>query len=96
MAMQAEKLLYSVLCILYSFSCLQLLATVKAMPLSQNETVANETECHCSGTNLSMVVDRHYLNKWLEFKSHHSIRHLSEAAQRLKADTDGLQVRALI
>ena len=100
MAMQTERTIYSVLFTFCVASCLQSLTSVKAMPLPQNETVVrnetvlNETAaCYCNGTNLTMMVDGHFLNKWLEYNSHHSIRHLSEAARDLAAYTDGLQVR---
>ena len=104
--MQAERTIYFMLCTFCVASCLQLLATVRAMPLPQNETVvANETvvgnetvvnvtDCYCNGTNLTMMMDGHFLHKWRGYNSHHSIRHLSESARNLADHTIVLQVRA--
>ena len=98
--MQAERTIYFVLCTFCVASWLQLLATVRAMPLPQNETVVgnvkvvNATDCYCNGTNLTMMVDDHFLHKWRGYNSHHSIRHLSESARNLAAHTILLQVRA--
>ena len=89
---KVEKLFYFVLCTLCVTSCLKLLTTAKAKPLLANETVVNETNCYCNGTNLTMKVDRHFLHKWLKFNTKHSIRHLSEAAGNLMGDTNNLQV----
>ena len=88
------KIIYFVFCALcIRITCLQLVES-RAIPLSAaNETLTNETDCRCSSTNLTASVDGHFLHKWLKFSSHHSIRHLSEAARDLEADTNGLQVR---
>lgn len=100
--MQAERTtIYFVLCTFCVVSWLQLLQTARAMPvlLPQNETVlgnetvVNKTDCNCNGTNLTMMMDGHFLHKWLEYNSHHSIRHLSESARDLAANTIDLQVR---
>ena len=101
--MQTERTIYFVLsCTFGVVSCLQLLQTVRAMPVPlpqnetvlENKTVVNETNCNCNGTNLTMMMDGQFLRKWLEYNSHHSVRHLSESARNLAANTDGFQVRA--
>ena len=100
--MQAERTIYFALYTFCVLSCLQLLQTVGAVPvpLPQNETVlgnetaVNETNCNCNGTNLTMMMDGQFLHKWLGYNSHHSIRHLSESARNLAANTYDLQVRA--
>ena len=89
---KVEKLFYFVLCTLCVTSCLKLLTTSRAKPLPTNETVVKETNCYCNGTNLTMKVDGHFLHKWLKFNTNHGIRHLSEAAGNLIADTNDLQV----
>ena len=63
------------------------------MPLPANETVINETDCYCNGTNLTMMVDKHFLDHWLKFDGKHSIRHLSEAAADLDYSTIDKEVR---
>ena len=75
--------------------CLQLFAaTTRAAPLPQvtDKTAISETDCSCNRTNLTMMVDGHFLHKWLKFNTHHSIRHLSEAAGNLADNTEHLQV----
>ena len=89
---ELKKLFNFKICILCVSSCLQLLLTTSAMPLPANETAINETDCYCNGTNLTMMVDKHFLHKWLKYNGHHSIRHLSEAAENLATDTNALQV----
>ena len=75
-------------------SCLQLFAITWAKPLPATEEAAvNETDCNCNGTNLTMIVDGHFLHNWLKFNSHHSIRHLSEEAGNLSDNY--LQVRSI-
>ena len=89
---ELKKLFNFKIRILCVSSCLQLLLTTSAMPLPANETAINETDCYCNGTNLTMMVDKHFLHHWLKFNGHHSIRHLSEAAENLATDTNALQV----
>ena len=89
---QIQNLFYFVLFSLWVTSCLQLLATVGAMPFPTNKI---ETDCYCNGTNLTSLVDGHFLHKWLKFNTNHSIRHLSEAARNLTATTNDLQVSDL-
>ena len=93
MEIQTEKIINLMLCTLCVSSCLQLLLTTRAMPLPANETVINETDCYCNGTNLTMMVDKHFLDHWLKFDGKHSIRHLSEAAADLDYSTIDKEVR---
>ena len=93
MEMQTAKIINLVLCTFCAASCLQLLLATRAMPLSANRAAINETDCYCNATNLTMMVDGHFLHKWLKFNSHHSVRHLSEAAKKLATATNNLQVR---
>ena len=96
------------LCAILVANCLQLLAGVKAKPLPtknaddadynptslSNQTIP-EDNCQCNSTNLTMMVDGHFLFKWrASFNNHHahSIRHLSEAARSLADRTSFLQV----
>lgn len=96
---QLERVFYFALCTLLAVSCLQLLATTEAKPLpaDHNETsLENQTRpevtCQCNRTNLTMMVDGHFLYKWRAFDTHHSIRHLSESAAKLVDSTNNLQV----
>ena len=94
MEIQTEKIIKLMLCTLCVTSCLGLLLTTRAMPLPANEPAAiNETDCYCNATNLTMMVDESFLHRWLKFDSHHSVRHLTEAANKLATDTNNLQVR---
>ena len=92
-SIQVEKAFYIILYSLLVASCLQLCAVTWAKPLPATEEAAvNETDCNCNSTNLTMMVDGDFLHKWLKFNAHHNIRHLSEAAGNLAADTNDLQV----
>jgi len=91
---QMDKTLHFALFTLIAASCLQLLAMAKPVP-KEHEGVGglNETDCRCNSTNLTMMMDGHFLHKWLKFNTHHSIRHMSEAAGRLVGYTNHLQVK---
>ena len=96
---QLEKMFCFTLYILLVFGCLHLLAVTKAKALpvvtEDLEVVVNETDCNCNRTNLTMTIHEQFLFNWLEFNSHHSIRHLTEAAADLVDDTNDLEVSTL-
>ena len=109
---QLQRVFNFALCAILVVSCLQLLAAVEAKPLPadsaddvdynatswENQTIP-EDNCQCNSTNLTMMVDGHFLYKWhASFDTncshnHHSIRHLSEEARNLADSTYPLQVR---
>ena len=98
-SVQVEKAFCIILYTLLVASCLQLFAITLAKPLPATEEAAiNETahNCNCNDTNLTMMVDGNFLHKWLKFNAHHSIRHLSEAAGNLAANTNDLQVSIIL
>ena len=108
---QLERVFNCAVCALFVASCLQLLAVVEAKPLPEGSADYNvtswenqtlpEDNCQCNGTNLTMMVDGHFLYKWrtscnARFNHDHSIRRLSEAARNLADGTVDLQVRMVI
>ena len=108
---QLERVFNFAVCAILVASCLQLLAAVEAKPLParsaddnatswENQTLP-EDNCQCNGTNLTMMVDGHFLYKWrtsfnARFNHDHSIRRLSEAARNLADGTIDLQVCIVI
>jgi len=93
---QVENMFYFVLCTLFITSWLQLLEIANAKPLPTNGMVANKTNCYCNSSNLTMMLDAHFLHRWMNFDSHHSITHLSQAAAKLMAQTNYYQVSAVL
>ena len=88
-----EKAFCIVLYTLLVISCLQLFVITCAKPIPATEEAAvNKTECNCNGTNLTMMVDGHFLHNWLKFNSHHSIRHLSEEAGKLLVNYEQVRI----
>ena len=80
--------------------CLQLLQKVGAKPLPGadlddvdfNATSTNPLKCQCNETNLTMMVDGHFLCRWRIGR--HGIRRLTSAAA--PETFAGLQVRGCI
>ena len=93
---QVENMFYFVLCTLFITSWLQLLKIANAKPLLTDEMVANKTICNCNSSNLTMMVNGHFLHRWLNLDTHHSITHLSQAAAKLMAQTNYYQVSAVL
>jgi len=93
---QVENMFYFVLCTLIITSWLQLLEIANAKPLPTHEMIANQTNCYCNSSNLTMMVNGHFLHRWLKLDTHHSITHLSQAAANLMIATDYLPVSAVL
>ena len=98
-----EQVFKIALCAILVIGGLQLLQKVAAKPLPAadlddegfNATSTNLTvECQCNETNLTMMVDEHFLCRWRI--GHHSISSLTEACAKALETFDDLQVSSTI
>ena len=91
---QLEQVFNFALCAILVISGLQLLAVIEAKSLPArhvHHNATNQTECQCNTTNLTMMVDGHFLYKWRVVNGRHTISNLTKAAGYLRDATVGVR-----